>query len=216
MASLAFSQKGYNTFSVEMDYGFNIPVKPTDDIALSNYIIPRHIGIGVRYMFDTAMGIKIDYNYDRFQDKNNKNTGNSYHRLGLLGILNVGKITGAFESKTFNLNIHGGVGITYAFPEAVKRLKNGGEFTFGLEPKGLKDYERIGNILLGISPKLKLSDRMALSFNATYVLNSQHQYGYNGELLHEDWTKIAGEFFNATIGIQFYIGRYNEHADWVD
>lgn len=208
-----FSQKRYNKTSVEIGYGFNIPIHPKNDIATSDYILPNHIDIGVRYMLDDYFGLKFHYANDRFRNKNDKNIGNGYHRLGIEAVYNFSNKLDLFNNK-FNIFFHTGIGLTYAFPEAIKRFKNGGEFTFGLTPYNTKRFERIGNLIFGITPQFRLSDRTSLIFDLAYVINTEQQYSYSGELLYINRKKIRGSFLNFSIGIQFYLGKERRHADW--
>lgn len=210
---LSFSQKKYNVFSAEIGYGFNIPLTPSNGIESKDYIFPRHLDLGIRYMFDEYFGVKLYYANDRFQNVKNKNIGNGYHRLSLEVVYNIEQALDLLDDD-FNLFFHAGIGITYAFPEAIKRFKNGGEFTFGLTPYNTKNFERIGNIIFGITPQYRYSDDVALTFDVSYVINTQQQYGYDGEMLYIDRTKVKGSFINFTLGIQLYLGRKRRHADW--
>lgn len=209
----SFSQKDYNVLSAEIGYGFNIPLAPENGIESKNYIFPRHLDLGIRYMFDEYFGVKLYYANDRFQHKKNKNIGNSYHRLSLEIVYNIERVLDLLDDE-FNLFFHAGLGITYAFPEAIKRFRNGGKFTFGLTPYNTKNHERIGNIILGVTPQYRYSDDVALTFDISYIINTQQQYGYDGEMLYIDRTKVKGSFINFTLGIQLYLGKKRRHADW--
>ncbi len=210
---LLFSQRKYNRFSIEAGYGFNIPITPKDDITASDYILPNHIDLGVRYMFDEYFGFKLHYANDRFRDKKNKNIGNGYHRLGIEAVYNLSNRLDLLNNN-FNILFHAGIGVTYAFPESIRRFKNGGEFTFELTPYNTKRYERIGNLIFGLTPQFRLSDDMALTFDMVYIINTQQQYSYSGELLYINRKKVQGNFVNFTVGLQFYLGKERRHADW--
>ncbi len=212
-SGFSHAQKRTNRLSLELGYGFNIPLTPKNDIVISDYIIPRHIDLGMRYMFDAHFGMKIHYANDRFQNKSNGNSGVGYHRLGLEGVYNLNRSLNIFGNN-FSLLFHTGIGITYAFPEAIKRFKNGGEFTFGLKPYNTKRYERIGNLIFGLTPQFRLSDRMAFTFDTVYVINTEQQYSYSGELLYINRQKVRGSFINISFGIQFYLGKERRHIDW--
>ncbi|WP_165605820.1 hypothetical protein [Flavivirga aquatica] len=208
-----FSQRRYNHFSVEISYGFNIPAIPRNNILIPDYILPNHLDIGIRYMFDEYFGLKAHYANDRFRNKSDKKIGNGYHRLGFEAVYNLSNRLNLFNNN-FNLLFHAGIGITHAYPETIKRFENGGKFTFDLTPYGTKRYERIGNIILGLKPMFRYSNDLAITLDAVYVLNSQQQYAYNGELLYKNRKKIQGGFINFTVGIHFYLGRERRHADW--
>lgn len=207
-----FSQQ-YNVLSIEGGYGFNIPITPTAGINRYDYVFPRHLDFGVRYMLREYLGVKGSYSNDRFQNLNNKDVGIGYHRLSIEGVYNLNNALNMFGDN-FNVFFHAGLGLTYAFPEAIQRFKKGGEFTFGLDVTNTKPYERIGNIVFGFTPQFRLSDVLALTVDLTRVMNLQQQYLYNGELFDIKSEKIRGQFFNFSVGIQYYLGRRRYHADW--
>ncbi len=212
--NLSFSQKRYNVFSVELSYGMNIPILPLSTINQSNYNFPRHLDLGLRYNFNEFYGIKLYVARDRFQNKNDKNIGNTYKRIGIEGIYNFTNHLNLNDNINFNILLHAGVGLTHAFPDAIKRYRNGGEFTFGLTPENTKDYERIGNMTFGVTPQYKYSDRIAFRLDLAFIFSREQQYFYNGELINIDRRKVTGRFANFTIGIQYYIGNKRSHADW--
>ncbi|GAA3619078.1 hypothetical protein GCM10022397_01260 [Flavivirga jejuensis] len=165
-------------------------------------------------MFDEFFGLKIDYANDRFQNKRNKNIGNGYHRLSLEAVFNITNKLNIINSQSFNILLHAGMGITYAYPESIKRFKNGGEFTFGLTPYNTKNFERIGNLIFGLKPQYRYSNDLVIYTDFSYVINTEQQYSYNGELLFLNREKVRGGFINILFGIQFYLGKRRRHADW--
>ena len=211
---VCYSQSQFNRLSVEAAGGFNIPITSTTNINVSDYTIPRHLDIGARYALSKNWSIKLYYAYDRFQNKFMKGVGNTYHRLSIEGYFNLSQRLNSLETSNLNILVHAGVGITHAYPEAIERYLNGGRFTFGETPRITKKYERIGNLILGITTQYRLSNKLALSFDTSFVFNRESQYGYNGELLHQDRTKVNGAFINFLLGLQYSIGKKERHADW--
>ncbi|MGV6830160.1 MAG: hypothetical protein ACWA5P_01190 [bacterium] len=207
-------QRGFDRFALDVKYGMSIPLTPTETIKASEYLFPRHISLGLRYNFREFFGAKVSFAHDRFQPGFNTTTGNSYYRLSLEGVYNFTSHLGITNNYEINALFHLGVGLTRAYPEAIRRFRNGGEFTFGLTPENTLDYERIGNIIVGITPQYRISDRVALVFDLSYIFNTQQQYYYNGELISIDRKKVKGGFINLTFGLQFYFGSYGRHADW--
>lgn len=214
MSIYAQKDKGYNVISIETGLGFVVPISPIQDINVGNYISPRHFDLGARYMFNEYLGVKGYFSFDRFQDKTNKETGNSYNRFGASVVYNIVNKLSKENSLTFNGLLHAGVGVTQAYPGAIKRFKETGEFTFGITPQGTKDYERIGNIIIGFTPQYRISNQIALRGDVSYVFSIAQQYSYNGELLFPDFKKVNGGFVNFSVGVQFYLGKNRRHADW--
>lgn len=208
------AQKNYNVFAIDAKFGMNIPITPNRDITISNYLLPRHLSLGVRYSLNENFGIKLHFARDRFQESTNRNIGNTYNRLAIEGTYNLTNHLRVFYNNEINILLHGGVGITQAYPEAIRRFRNGGEFTFGLSPDNTKDYERIGSIILGATPQYRFSDRIVFLVDLSLVISREQQYLYNGELIAIDRKKVIGVFTNFSIGLQYYIGKYRRHADW--
>ena len=213
------AQKKFNTLSLETALGLHAPITPNQNINRSDYVGFKRLDLGLRYMFNERLGTKINYAYNRFENRTDKSFGNTLHRIGIEGVLNL--------SKTLNFNpkiidehlilLHGGVGITFAYPDVLKKYQNTGVFSFGLMPNKNFDkmYERIGNLIFGCTYLYKLSHSFALSIDGSYIANYAHQYNYDGELLHENYKKINGGFVNFSVGIQYYLGKNRSHADWM-
>lgn len=211
-----YSQFDFNRLSIEGAGGFNIPLSPDHKIDIGDYTVPRHFDIGARFALTRNWSVKLYYSYDRFQNKLLKGVGNTYHRLSLEGYFNIAQAFGLLETSQYNLLVHAGAGITHAYPEAIQRYLDGGRFTFGLTPNISLEYERIATLLFGVTLQRYVSKKITLTLDSTYVYTAEHQYGYNGELLFEDYTKVKGDFLNFTLGLQYAIGRKERHADWVD
>jgi len=204
ISKLSYSQFNHNQFVLEIKGGFNIPITPVGTIEVSDYTMPRHLDFGLRYMFMKSYGVKACYSLDRFQNKFLNGVGNTYHRLSIEAVCDLKQKFNLFFRTDFNMLIHGGLGITHAYPEAIKRYLRGGRFTFGETPRIPKKYERIGNLIFGITTEYKVSRRIAIIFDATYVFNREQQYTYSGELLNKNRAKVRGGFLNFSGGIYYF------------
>jgi len=218
LSNIILAQRKFNSFSLETALGMHVPISPNQNINRGDYIGFKHLDIGARYMINEQLGVKFSYAYNRFENRLDKKFGNTYHRIGVEGVVNFSK-TLNFSSefiKTNALLIHSGIGVSYAYPDVLKKYKKTGFFSFGLTPNQNFDkmYEQIGNIIIGCTYLYKLSDSFALSADSTYIANYMHQYNYNGELLYKEYKKVIGGFMNFSIGIQFYIGKHRDHSDW--
>lgn len=215
---LSYSQtKNFNKLSLEAAGGFNIPITPTSTIDIADYTIPRHLDIGARYAFTKNWSLKLYYSRDRFQNKMLSEVGVTYHRVSIEAYFNLSQKLRILETSRFNILTHAGVGITYAYPEAIERFLNGGRFTYGIVRNFPKEYERIGNLIVGFTPQYILSERWVLTMDTSMVFNREQQYGYDGELLSQNWVKERGAFLNFSLGVQHLLGNgHDRHADWLE
>ncbi|MEZ4854131.1 hypothetical protein [Flavobacterium sp.] len=61
--------KEYNRWSVDLNGGLS---RPTQPFTVNNYVKDFslfHIDAGVRYMFNTKVGLKADFGYDSYEGK---------------------------------------------------------------------------------------------------------------------------------------------------
>src|SRR5690606_40891781 len=61
----------FNNFSLELGGGVHIPFTPKDQTELSNFISFKQFQLSGRYMFNEKIGLKGQYAYFDFQDKDN-------------------------------------------------------------------------------------------------------------------------------------------------
>ncbi len=217
-SNVIIAQRKFNSFSLETAFGIHAPVSSQQGIKGSDYIGFKNLNLGVRYMFHERFGVKINYTYNRFENRFDNKFGNTFQRVGIEGVVNLSKV---FNHSYRPMNehvllLHGGVGITYAYPDVLKKYQNTNVFSFELMPDKNFDrmYERIGNLSIGCTYLYKLSRSFALSIDGSYVVSYVSQYNYDGELLYENYKKINGKHMSFSVGIQFYIGKRRSHADW--
>lgn len=77
----------------------------------------------------------------------------------------------------------------------------------------------MGNFIVGLTGQVKLSNRIALNADFSYIgLISQH-YTFDGSLTQNgmpvaESRTFNGDMYNATIGLSIYLGKKSVHADW--
>lgn len=213
---LLFSQKEYGRLSLELTTGLHVPFTSNKTIETSDYIGFKHINFGGRYMFTKKIGVKLGYRFDRFEQADNHNFGNSYHVLSLEGVYNLGRLRNEerYEERRFGLLGHLGITYTMAFPEFPVGTQMTG--LFGSRPFGDHKYEQMGGLIFGLTPQYKLSKYFALVADISYLYNLEHQYAYSGHLIYADKTKVSGSYLNIGVGLHYYFGGRKEkiHADW--
>lgn len=188
----------FNNFSLELGGGVHIPFTPKDQTELSNFISFKQFQLSGRYMFNEKIGLKGQYAYFDFQDKDNDLNKAKVHKVTLEAVYNLGELFNFSYSlqDRFTLLLHGGAGISILLPK-----------------EGLV-YERIGNLQLGITPMIKITDKIAFYLDATPIMNLKQHYSYGGELLDKDYKSQSGFLLTANAGFVFYLGDYRHHADW--
>ncbi|MAP80954.1 MAG: hypothetical protein CL526_07675 [Aequorivita sp.] len=194
-----FSQgSAYNRFSAEITTGVHVPLSPNDGVSRSNYVGFRQFQLSGRYMFNTKFGIKGHYGYNSFVNTDDKDFGVNYNRVGLEGVLNVGRLLNVnfHIRETFGLLFHTGVGVTLSNPTTITGT------------------DRMGNIMAGFTGQIKINNDISLAGDMTYFRTIKQHYGYAGNNLFAGKSGVSGGFVNVSIGLIFNIGEERHHADW--
>ncbi|MFT4854668.1 MAG: OOP family OmpA-OmpF porin [Algoriphagus sp.] len=200
----------FDKWSLEIGGGLNKPMAPLAGGYLSPTLNLGHIEFGARYMFNEKFGLKLDYGFGSVKESADPNadTGpfnTKYNRLNLQGVANIGRIMN-FESFTRSLGLllHGGGGFGRVSPE--ENLL-----------RGFKDD--VYTIMFGITPQLKLSKNIALIGDISTVLNGRQTVTWDGSkpilpAIDNGFFGANGTWWSGTLGLQFYLGKSEEHADW--
>ncbi len=198
--TFVFSQNNhYNKISIEAAYGLNHPLSPDSRTGLdaSDYSNFTHFDIGGRYMISQLYGVKLSYAYDRFQWEGSSLAIN-YNRIGAQIVFNLADVFKLKFSRqrNFQIQAHTGVGVTFAKPK--------------------RDFksEKIGNFMIGITPVFKISDRISIPIDFSYIANFKQHYDFGGTLVNANGDHVTGGFINFTVGINYTIGSDRDHADW--
>ncbi len=194
-----FSQESnFNRWSAEFSTGIHVPLTPNEGISRSKYIAFKQFQLGGRYMFTEKFGLKGHYAFNRFANPDDNKMGVSFNRIGLEGVVNVGRLLNVNYRlrERLGLLFHTGAGITFA------------------KPSSANSAEHTGSILVGLTGQYKLNNSFALTGDLTYVANLKQHYAYNGELLDANFESVTGSFVNVSVGIIYYFGEEDYHADW--
>lgn len=206
--ALTANAQEFNKWSLEATGGFNKPMAPFSG---GGYLSPTlnlgHVDFGVRYMFNEKFGLKLDYGLGTFKEVDGESPSfeTKYNRLDLQGVANIGRIMN-FESftRTFGLLLHGGAGIGLVNPE---------ENTYN-------DFDdNVYNFIFGITPQVKLSDNIALVADISTILNGRQTVTFDGATairpdISNGFYGANGTWWTGTIGLNFYLGKAEQHADW--
>ena len=190
----------FNRWSIDLNAGLSKPTAPFSPNYYSSNTNFIHGDLGIRYMFNTKFGLKLDFGLDSFKNKSESfEFEGKYYRTNLQGVINLGRLL-TFEdwTNTINLQAHTGIGFSYMTND---RFKGNDDMT---------------NFILGLTAQFKLSDRIALNTDFTMINNINQQYTFDG---FED-PSVSGDrgfnstLYNASIGFSIYLGKNEKHADW--
>ena len=194
----------YNKWSLELQGGANKTIAPHANGYFSETPGFFNANLGVRYMFNPKFGLKLSGGYDRLKEgENSEHFRSHFYRVDLSGVANLGRVLN-FEdwTNTFGLLAHlgGGYGI----------LKMD-----GADGSPFENSDQMILVSAGLTPQVKLSDRIVLtgdlSYTKTISQDKTFDYTENSPLSRG----FDGSLWNATLGLTFYLGGNQTHADWV-
>lgn len=187
----------FNKWSIELGGGLTKPQRPFSAGYATSTPSPWVADLGVRYMFNNKFGLKADFGYNSFTNKNNSlDFDSKYYRVDLQAVANLGRIMN-FETwtNTFGLLGHAGFGVGQ------------------LESNNFRGRDRVGNFIAGVTGQIRLSNRVALTGDFSTILNASQDHTFDGA--YEDGNRgFTGLLFNATVGLNVYLGSNAKHADW--
>lgn len=189
----------YDRWSIELNGGVNKPTRTMTPGYYTETLNFFHADLGVRYMFNPKFGLKLDFGYDKFQEHDDSAPFEStLLRTSLQGVVNVGRVLN-FETwtNTFGLLAHGGFGVSQ----------------LTAQDGGFDGEDYMGNGILGLTGQIRLGNSVALTGDLTGIVHGKQQHNFDGR-----GTVGTGAFdgvlLNASVGLTFYLGGAEKHADW--
>lgn len=195
LSMVGFAQQSrFNTFSLEVGGGVHMPFLPSDNLDRMAFISVNQFQVAGRYMFSEAFGLKVQYAHHVFADRKATDESLTQQKITVEAVYNIG------EALNFN----------YTFYERFALLMHAGVGFSTLKPNSLAEYEYTPTIQGGLTPLIRLTDKMALYLDGTIVVNVGQKYSYNGQPI----SSSLGVFPTANAGLVFYLGDRRYHADW--
>ena len=197
LVALGANAQEYNKWSVDVNFGAN---KPTVGFT-SGYATKTPnfwtLNGGVRYMFNNKFGLRLGGGYDKFAEgKKSPKFNSNIWNVNLQGVANLGRVL-SFEDWTRDLGLlaHAGFGIG--------QLK--GDY--------LKKADNIGFLTAGLTPQVRLSNRVSLLVDGSVYFYAKQNRTFDGK---SATTKrgFQGVNFTGTVGLQVALGKNLVHADW--
>ena len=82
-------------------------------------------------------------------------------------------------------------------------------------PTNIYEKDNMGHVLLGLTGQVKLGNRVALNADFTMVNTIEQNMTFDGNsMVDANDRGFNGTFYNATLGLSFYLGKNEQHADW--
>ncbi|MBY8962090.1 OmpA family protein [Flavobacterium sp. D11R37] len=191
----------FNKWSVDVNGGVNKAANPMSQGYHMNANNLFHADLGFRYMFNTKFGLKLHGSYDVLNDDGDnpdREFKSEVIGIALQGYANLGRIM-EFETWTDRINVLGHLGV------GVSQLSND-QFDGG---------DRLGNFLIGLGAQYRISNRIAINADFTMINNfSQHRTWDGAEYNPMGEQGFDSTLYHATIGLSFYLGKHEKHADW--
>jgi OOP family OmpA-OmpF porin len=206
----AFAQdveKNYNRWSVNLNGGINIGIKPFTEgyyTTTPNYFQKpdfNHVDFNVRKMFNTKFGLRWDFAYDNFSAENGSPYfSNNLYRTSIQGVLNIHRAFNWEEfTDTFGLQFHFGPGLS---------------FLEGPDTTTFNAYDNIFSVLGGATVLIKASDKLAFNLDFTMISNLTHHIALDGQSRLDPSFSRTGSIYTSSIGLTYYLGKKDKHADW--
>ncbi len=195
----------YNKWSIDVNGGLTKPSAPmTPGYNGDTFFGFVHADAGVRYMFNNKFGLKADFGYDYMKNGEDSNYFRTKHyRASLQGVANLGRIMNFEEwTKTLGLMAHMGAG--YSWMEPGKDLSS-----------NIYDKDQMGHVILGLTGQVRLGNRVALNADFSMINTVRQNIRFDGASKVDAQDRgFNGTFYNATLGLSFYLGKHDQHADW--
>ena len=189
----------FDKWSIELNGGVNKPLRAMTPGYSTATLNPFHADLGVRYMFNPKFGLKLDFGYDKFQERDDTAPFDSRMiRTSLQGVINLGR-TLNFETwtNTIGLLAHGGFGVSQ----------------LSAKDNGFDGEDYMGHGILGLTGQIKLSNSVALTGDLSGLVYGRQNYNFDG-MGAANTGALDGVTLNASVGLTFYLGKNEVHADW--
>src|SRR5690554_7636997 len=195
----------YNKWSIDINGGLTKPATPMKQGYNGDTFFGFvHADAGVRYMFNNKFGVKADFDYDYMKNGEDSDYFRTKHyRASLQGVANLGRIMN-FEEWTRTLGLQAHLGAGYSWMEPGQDLAT-----------NLYEKDQMGHVILGLTGQVRLGNRVALNADFSMINTVRQDMTFDGAG-HVDANErgFNGTFYNATLGLSFYLGGNEQHADW--
>ncbi|MCO6149515.1 OmpA family protein [Flavobacterium sp. NRK1] len=195
--NVATDNNDFNKWSIEVSGGANKPFRTFTPGYRTDRVNFFTVDLGTRYMFNNKFGLKLDFGYNKFENNDDSPEFEStYLRGDIQGVVNLGRVLN-FEDWTSVIGL----------------LAHAGGGVYQLQSDNGFDGEDWGaNLIGGFTAQLKLSDHIVLTGDVTGIANGFQNWNFDG--MSQNNRTFDGVVLNGTLGLTFYLGGHEKHADW--
>ena len=77
--------------------------------------------------------------------------------------------------------------------------------------KGVSEYN--GGVMFGITPQIRISDKLVFSLDFTVLSNVRQHLNWDGSTSAQS-NNLTGQMYSTSAGLTYYFGKSEKHADW--
>jgi len=189
----------FNKWSIDLALGTNKAVKPFTPGYYSGITGIGSLRVGARYMFNATVGFDLSLGHDRFVNaKNSLPYTTNLSRLNMQAVFNIANAFNFYEwTQRIGLFAHTGVGFGSAAGKDAPRPR-----------------ELAGHLMLGLTPQIKLTNKLAVNLDLTVVGTAHKGSTWDFQSAKSTFDGVSQTFWTFTGGISYYLGKYDQHADW--
>ncbi|PZD77146.1 OmpA family protein [Mesonia sp. K7] len=194
--------QNYDHWSIDIGGGFNKATHYFSSGAFTDTPSVWNADLGVRYMINNKFGIKANVGISELNEKDESIPfQNRFFRTTLEGVINAGEILGFREwTQTFNLLVHGGIGI--------------GQLRINEESPLADEKDKMGILTVGFTPQVRLGNSIALNLDVSALALAGQDIAWDGYTTQPVNRGFDGMMFNVGLGLNIYLGANEKHADW--
>ena len=167
----------------------------------------NHVEVGGRYMFSPKAGLKVGLAFEQLQ--NNTKTAslpfkmNVFH-VAVEGVVNLARLFDLQKSlDRIGFLFHGGVELSNMRPSLDNPAPG--------QNNNVSEYN--GGLKYGISPTYRITDRIALMGDISFLTSYRQHLAWDG-FYSDDNQNLGGSLISYSGGMSISIGDDDAHGDW--
>lgn len=179
-----------NKVTLEAAYGYNQAFSP-DNVDRTDVSGLKTIQVGANYQINDFWGVRGTYSNTQFEHKDFDKQGVTYNKITAEATFTVLKAilkTTNENASKFDVVAHAGFGLNFG------------------KSKATDASDTMGNFQIGLKPEYKVSDRVGIFVDGTYIMNFSQNIGYNGFQISGDETTTGG-YATGLIGVSIKLGK---------
>ncbi|MFZ4106946.1 outer membrane beta-barrel protein [Flavobacterium sp.] len=223
--SVTVNSQRYNYYSNLELNKLTIEISSANSIGINHYT-PGYsknsdfelntVNVGARYMFNPIIGLRADVGYMNLKNKN-KSYSKDYEvqlpTFGVQGVVNASRLFNINESiGRFGLLLHAGLQISQIYSKTPDEMDKVNPTLVSRSHNTGRKENNIG-IIYGISPQFRLTDKLALISDISYLNSFKQHFTWDGALSPES-NNLSGKLVSYSIGLTYSLGYEVMHGDW--